>query len=238
MREIRYLNDIKKLEPFTKILVVDEENRDVKEYIFLYNLHKNNYYPDEKMYLTNDKFDEPIEMYPNSLHRKCYVDYTKIEKEAIEAKIKVEREEMIKLSMYEKYHFGYVKGKIVYFDISPRWLKIRGIDGKDVDFTADDIETVFIRKPKFNELKNTLPKLAKEDKTKYINNLSEGKYRYYIKNVDGKTLQWMQHDRDSRKELGYFEYVEFEPNKSYTLYCSVYDGRDEDYHNVNYIEED
>lgn len=237
MTEIRYAKDLKDLQPFSKILIEDQENRTIKEYTFLYNLWRNQWSPQAKMYLTNNKFDAPVEECIGGFNKKYYINYTDAEKKELEARVNAEYDEMIKLSMYEKYHFGFVNGKIVYFDISPCFLYIHGYDGKDVDFTVDDITSVFVRKPKFSEVKNVLPKIAKDDKDKYVKGIKEGKTTYYIRKVDGKTLRWMQNNREDNDIFGYFKHIEFDESANYTLYCSMYDGRDADYHYIDFIEE-
>jgi hypothetical protein len=237
MTEIRCVNDLKDLQPFSKILIEDQENRIVKEYTFLYNLGRNQWSPQGKIYLTNDKFEAPIEEYIGGFNKKYYINYADAEKKGLEAKVNVEHDEMVKLSIYEKYHFGFVKGKIVYFDISPRFLYIHGYDGKDVDFSVDDITSVFVRKPKFSEVKNVLPKMTNEDKDKYVKGIKEGKTTYYIHKVDGKTLRCMQNNREDNYRFGYFKHIEFDESVNYTLYCTMYEGRDDDYHYINFIKE-
>ena len=238
MTEISYVEDLKDLQPFSKILIEDQEKRTIKEYTFLYNLLRNQWDPQDTMYLTNDKFEAPIEEYLGGFNKKYYINYTDAEKKVLEAKVNAEYAEMVKLSMYEKYHFGFVKGKIVYFDISSRFLYIHGYDGKNVDFTVDDIVSVFVRKPKFSEVKNVLPKMPKDDKDKYTKGIKEGEKTYYIRKVDGKTLKWMmQSNRDENDRFGYFKHIEFDESVNYTLYCSVYEGRDDDYHYIDFIKE-
>jgi hypothetical protein len=208
MKELTRFDEIKKLEPFTKILFVNKEKCTLEIIAFLYADGLNDAVGTRFYACNTNKYGCPKEYYFRWLENNVYLDWTYDDYKKIEKSLKEKSILKQKLEKIKNDHWGYVKGKLVCFYVNTAAWKIEDIDMHDVKYTVDDIESICINKPKFEDVKKIFPKPNKDILQKCKTQKIDGKY---LNNSQDTELCW------------YYNTVQYQPDKIYTVYTRYTD---------------
>jgi hypothetical protein len=204
MKELKEFNEIKKLKPFTKILFVDKEKCKSETMLFIYA--DANPWSNTTFYACNtDKGGAPRKYDFKWYENRVYLDWTYEEQKKIETELKEKSVLQRKLKSIKDNHWGYVKGKLVCFWVNTAAWKLEDINMHDVDYTVDDIESICVNKPKFEDVKKMIPKPSKDVLDKC-----------YTQKTYGKDIsKYTEHGDEFMWYYGTLQYI---PDKVYTVY--------------------
>lgn len=208
MKELTRFDEIKKLDPFTKILFVDKEKCTLEIIAFLYADGLNDAVGTRFYACNPNKYGSPKEYYFRWVENNVYLDLTYNDYKKIEKSLKEKSILKQKLEKIKNEHWGYVKGKLVCFYVNTAAWKLEDINMHDVKYTVDDIESICINKPKFEDVKKIFPKPAKDILKKCKTQKIDGKY---LNNSQDTELRW------------YYNTVQYQPDKIYTVYTRYTD---------------
>jgi hypothetical protein len=208
MKELTRFDEIKKLEPFTKILFVDKEKCTLEIIAFLYADGLNDAVGTRFYACNSNKYGCPKEYYFRWLENNVYLDWTYDDYKKIEKSLKEKSILKQKLEKIKNDHWGYVKGKLVCFYVNTAAWKLEDINMHDVKYTIDDIESICINKPKFEDVKKIFPKPNKDILKKCKVHKLDGKY---LNNSRDTEMCW------------YYNTVQYQPDKIYAVYTRYTD---------------
>ena len=203
MVELTRFDEIKKLDPFTKILFVDKEKCILETIAFLYADGLNDAISTRFYACDPNKYGHPKEYYFHWVENRVYLDWTYDDYKKIEKTLKEKSILKQKLEKIKNEHWGYVKGKLVCFYVNTAAWKLEDINMHDVKYTVDDIESICINKPKFDDVKKIFPKPDKDILKKCSTHKIEGKY---LNNTQDSEICW------------YYNTVQYKRDKIYTVY--------------------
>jgi len=203
MVELTRFDEIKKLKPFTKILFVDEEKCTLDIIAFLYADGLNDAVGTRFYACDSNKYGHPKEYNFNWVENHVYLDWTYDDYKKIEKSLKEKSILKQKLEKIKNEHWGYVKGKLVCFYVNTAAWKLEDINMHDVKYTVDDIESICMNKPKFEDVKKMFPKPDKDILKKCYTQKIKGEY---LGTSDSPEFRW------------YYNTVQYKPDKIYTVY--------------------
>ena len=224
MKKLEKYEDLIKLAPLSEFVLVDKKKFTVEKYKFLY-AHHNNFFKDNHFYVTDHDLTKPKELYYNWTENELYVDTTYDDIKKLKDDLENKSKKHKKYNKYKNYHWAYIKGKLTYYNIDWNEKDIKDANYNKIG-TIDDIESVLLEEPKFEDVKNmfgTLKNYLKvhhlEDRRLGYENMS-GKYIHEIHGDDSLWDPWC--------------YMNYEPEKKYKLYYYVTDDA-EGYCYTHYI---
>lgn len=203
MKELTRFDEIKKLDPFTKILFVDKEKCTLEIIAFLYADGLNDAVSTQFYACDPNKYGQPKEYHFDWLENNVYLDWEYTDYKKIEKSLKEKSILKQKLKKIQNEHWGYVGGKLVCFCVNTAAWKLEDINMHDVKYTVDDIESICINKPKFEDVKKIFPKPDKDILKKCNVQKIDGKY---LNNPQNTELRW------------YYNTVQYKSDKIYTVY--------------------
>lgn len=203
MEELTRFDKIKKLDPFTNILFVDKEKCTMETVSFLYADRFNSAIGTKFYACDINKYGHPKEYNFNWTENSVYLDWTYDDYKKIEKSLKEKSILKEKLNKIKDEHWGYVKGKLVCFYVNTAAWKLEDVNMHDTGYTVDDIDSICINKPKFEDVKNIFPKPDKDIIKKCHIDRIDGKYLNNPQNIE---LRW------------YYDTVQYKPDKIYKVY--------------------
>jgi hypothetical protein len=206
MKELKEFAEIKKLKPFTEILFVDKEKCTLDTMLFLY-VDGSNCSTETTFYTCNTgKRGAPKERNFKWYENRVYLDWTYDEYKQIENELKEKSILQCKLRKIKDEHWGYVKGKLTCFWVNTAAWKLEDINGKDVNYTVDDIESICLNKPKFEDVKKFLPNPGKDAIS-----------GCYMEKWKGSELNNIKYSSDEFR--WYYVTLQYKPDKEYKVYA-------------------
>lgn len=204
MKELTRFDEIKKIDAFTKILFIDKEKCKLDIIAFLYADSSNDAIGTKFYACDPYKYGAPKEYIFNWVENRVYLDWTYGDYYKIEKSLKEKSILKQKLEKIKNEHWGYVKGKLVCFYVNTAAWKLEDFNMHDAKYTIDDIESICLNKPKFEDVKKMFPKPDK-DILKKCN----------VQKIDGEYLNNLQGTAEFR---WYYNTVQYKPDKLYTVY--------------------
>ena len=187
MKELTRFDEIKKLDPFTKILFVDKEKCTLEIIAFLYADGLNDAVSTRFYACDPNKHGQPKEYNFDWLENNVYLDWAYDDYKKIEKSLKEKSVLKQKLEKIKNVHWGYVKDKLVCFYVNTAAWRLEDINMDDVKYTVDDIESICINKPKFEDVKKIFPKPDKDILKKCNVQKIDGNY---LNNPQNTELRW------------------------------------------------